>query len=191
MTAPRLAVLASGSGTILEAILQRGIIVTVVVADRPCRALSVAEAAGVEAVLLDRARFGGFSKSFDRAGYTAALTETLTTRGIGLVAMAGFGTITTGSLYEALPGRVLNTHPSLLPAFKGWHAVRDVLDAGVSETGCTVHVATESLDDGPILAQRVVPILPDDDEATLHERIKLVERELYPDVIAHMTGALS
>jgi phosphoribosylglycinamide formyltransferase-1 len=79
----------------------------------------------------------------------------------------------------------------LLPEFKGWHAVRATLEAGVGESGCTVHVATEALDDGPILAQRRVPVYPDDTEETLHERIKSVERTLYPDVIARVMASLA
>jgi phosphoribosylglycinamide formyltransferase-1 len=87
------------------------------------------------------------------------------------------------SLFDAFPGRVLNTHPALLPSFKGWHAVRDALAFGVKVTGCTVHIATEAVDDGPILAQQAVTVEPDDSEASLHERIKAVERTLYPDTI--------
>ena len=83
-------------------------------------------------------------------------------------------------MFDAYGGRVLNTHPSLLPAFPGAHAVRDALAFGVKVTGCTVHIATARMDDGPILAQEAVPVLPDDTEATLHERIKAVERRLYP-----------
>jgi phosphoribosylglycinamide formyltransferase-1 len=85
--------------------------------------------------------------------------------------------------FDAYEGRIVNTHPALLPAFKGWHAVREALAAGVKVTGCTVHVATLAVDDGPILAQEAVDVLPDDDEATLHERIKTVERRLYIDTI--------
>ena len=103
--------------------------------------------------------------------------------------MAGFGTVTTAAFHDVFPGRVLNTHPSLLPDFKGWHAVPQALAAGVAETGCTVHVATVELDDGPILAQRRVAVRPDDDETSLHERIKAVERELYPEVIRRVMAA--
>jgi phosphoribosylglycinamide formyltransferase 1 len=97
--------------------------------------------------------------------------------------MAGFGTVFAAPVFEAFPGRILNTHPALLPSFKGWHAVRAALEAGVKVTGCTVHVATLEVDDGPILAQEAVPVLPDDDETSLHERIKDVERRLYPATI--------
>lgn len=171
--------------------LAHGLEVTLVVADRQCRALEVAERAHVDAALVDRADFGGFRADFDRAAYTEALTTELRTHGVSLLAMAGFGTIVTSALHEAYPGRVLNTHPSLLPAFKGWHAVTQALESGVSETGCTVHVATLELDDGPILAQRRVAILAGDDESSLHERIKRVERELYPSVVDRVMAFMS
>jgi phosphoribosylglycinamide formyltransferase-1 len=176
----RIAVLASGSGTLLEAILADGIPVAVVVADRPCRALEVASAAGVEAVLVERGTFG---PTFDREAYSARVAALLRDRAVGLVVMAGFGTVLAAPMFDAFHGRILNTHPALLPAFRGWHAVRAALDAGVKVTGCTVHVATLAVDDGPILAQEAVPVLPGDDEARLHERIKVVERRLYPAVI--------
>ena len=182
-------VLVSGSGTLLEAMVAAGTPVALVASDRPCRGLDVATAAEIPTVLVDRRDFGGFSSAFDRDAYGRALAAAL--GDADLIAMAGFGTILSRSFHEAFPGRVLNTHPSLLPAFKGWHAVRDVLAAGVTETGCTVHVATEALDDGPVLAQVVVPIDPMDDEASLHERIKEVERALFPVVIRDVLDDLS
>lgn len=191
MSDVRLCVLVSGSGTILDAMVQADVSVDVVASDRPCRGLDVARGAGLDAVLVDRRDFGGFTAAFDRDAYSVALADALVARGIDLVAMAGFGTVLTGSFHRAFPGRVLNTHPSLLPAFKGWHAVAATLAAGVHETGCTVHVATEALDDGPILAQRRVPVLAEDDEASLHERIKTVERGLYPAVVASVMAALA
>ena len=190
MAQVRLCVLVSGSGTILEAMFDAGLSVGLVVSDRPCRAMHVASDAGVEAVLVDRALYGGFTKVFDRESYSVALRDVLVDRDIDLVAMAGFGTIITATFHSAFPGRVLNTHPSLLPAFKGWHAVRAALEAGVSETGCTVHIATVALDDGPILAQRRVAVLADDTEETLHERIKEVERRLYPLVVGRVMASL-
>ncbi len=171
--------------------LHAGVRVDLVVADRPCRGLEVAESAGVEALLLDRAHYGGFRADFDRDGFSAALAQLLRGHRITLVAMAGFGTVLSTPLHEAFSGRVLNTHPSLLPDFKGWHAVAQALEAGVSESGCTVHVATEALDDGPILAQRRVPVLEGDDEQRLHERIKAVERELYPQVVTRVMASLA
>jgi phosphoribosylglycinamide formyltransferase-1 len=181
----------SGSGTILEAMIEAGLTVTLVVSDRPCRGLDVARASGITALLVDREKFGGFGKSFDREAYSVELARLLSEDRIDLVAMAGFGTIVTGTFHVAFPGRVLNTHPSLLPAFKGWHAVAATLAAGVSESGCTVHVATLELDDGPILAQRRVEVFADDDETSLHERIKAVERSLYPEVIARVMASLA
>ena len=183
--------LVSGSGTILQAIIETGIDVALVCADRPCRGLEVAESAGVDALLLDRAAYGGFSASFDREAYSVDLASLLDAYRVDLVAMAGFGTIVTGAFHRRFPGRVLNTHPSLLPAFKGWHAVNQALEAAVSETGCTVHLATEVLDDGPILAQARVPVERTDTEDVLHERIKTVERELYPLVISRVMASLA
>jgi phosphoribosylglycinamide formyltransferase-1 len=185
----RLAVLASGTGTILEAIIARGIAVSLVVADRPCRALEVAVATQVPSRLVDRREFGGFGAGFDRTRYSLALAAELT--GVDLVAMAGFGTVVTGEFHDSFAGWVLNTHPSLLPAFPGWHAVADALAAGVAVTGCTVHIATRALDDGPILAQCEVEVRPGDTEDTLHERIKAVERDLYPHVIDRALVAIS
>jgi phosphoribosylglycinamide formyltransferase-1 len=185
------AVLVSGTGTILEALLANGVTVDVVGADRSCRALEVASRERVDAVLVDRRDHGGFSAGFDRQAYTDAMVKTLDDRDVDLVCMAGFGTILSGSFFERFGGRVLNTHPSLLPAFRGWHAVRDALAAGASQTGCTVHLATESLDDGPVLAQEVVAVLEGDDEASLHERIKAVERRLYPATIRRVRDAMA
>ena len=191
MASPRLAVLVSGSGTILESILADGIHVDVVLADRPCRGLELATAAGIPAALVNRSDFGGFSASFERENYSLAVIETLRHHDVSLIAMAGFGTVTSGAFHEAFPGVVPNTHPSLLPDFKGWHAVRDALAAGATVTGCTVHIATEKLDDGPILAQARVPVLSSDDENSLHERIKEVERDLYPAVVGRVMASLS
>jgi len=176
----RIAVLASGSGTLLEAILGDGIPVTLVVVDRPSRATEVASAHGVHAVVVQRSSFGA---DFDRAAYTREVVGVLREHGIDLVVMAGFGTVFAEPIHEAFPHRILNTHPALLPAFKGWHAVREALAMGVKVTGCTIHVATLEVDAGPILAQEAVPVLPGDDEASLHERIKAVERRLYPQTI--------
>ncbi|WP_420625486.1 phosphoribosylglycinamide formyltransferase [Candidatus Poriferisodalis sp.] len=202
----RLGVLVSGTGSILEALLGRGLPVGLVAADRACRGLRIAADAGIETVLVGRedrmvdvagpsggAGAGGESggsgrRQFDRCGYSCELAAVLAGRDVDVVAMAGFGTVLDGSFFEwgggRYRGRVLNTHPSLLPAHPGWHAVRDALAAGAAESGCTVHVAIPEVDAGPVLAQRVVPVLAGDDEATLHERIKTVERELYPATIA-------
>jgi phosphoribosylglycinamide formyltransferase-1 len=172
-------VLVSGSGTILQAMLDAGLPVSVVMADRECAALDRAQAAGIEARLVARKSFG---PAFDRDAYTTEVVEALRIAEVPLVAIAGFGTVMP-TAPAAFPDRILNTHPSLLPAFKGWHPVREALEMGVKVTGCTVHIVTEETDAGPILAQEPVRVLPDDTEETLHERIKEVERWLYPQTI--------
>ncbi|HVB93570.1 MAG TPA: phosphoribosylglycinamide formyltransferase [Acidimicrobiales bacterium] len=176
-------VLVSGRGTILEAVLAAGLPVSLVVADRPCLGLGIAERAGVASSLVDRAVYGGFGPGFDRLAFTRAVVEVLADHRIDVVVMAGFGTVLDQPIHTAFPGRILNTHPALLPDFPGWHAVEDALAAGVAETGNTVHVATLAMDAGPVLAQQSVPVFPDDTVATLHERIKAVERTLYPATI--------
>jgi phosphoribosylglycinamide formyltransferase-1 len=173
-------VLVSGQGSLLDAIIGADIVPAVVVSDRTCMAMENARRAGLPTELVERS---SFTADFDRAAYTSELVDALKRHDVELVVMAGFGTITSNELYEVYENRVLNTHPALLPAFKGWHAVRDALAAGVAETGCTVHIATLEVDSGPILAQESVPVLPGDDEAKLHERIKQVERRLYPATI--------
>ncbi len=176
----RLAVLVSGSGTLLEAILAEGIAVTLVLADRPCRGLEVAERAGVAAELVERTDFG---PGFDRTAYSDRVAKALKAHDVGLVALAGYMTILSPAVLAAFPGRVLNSHPALLPSFKGAHAVPDALAAGVKVTGCTVHVATLEVDSGPILAQEAVPVLDGDTVESLHDRIKEVEHRLYPETV--------
>jgi phosphoribosylglycinamide formyltransferase 1 len=179
----RLGVLASGSGTILQAFFDAQLPVAVLVVDRECAAIGRAEAAGVAVEVVERTSFG---PEFDRPAYTHRVVDALKRHEIDLVAMAGFGTILSEEIHDAFPGRIVNTHPALLPAFKGWHAVRDSLAAGVKVTGCTVHLATLEVDEGPILAQEAVPVLADDSEETLHERIKEVERRIYPQVVREL-----
>ena len=176
----RLAVLASGTGSILDAMVDAGLPVNLVVTDRPCLAVQRAAARGIRATIVGR---GSFGDDFDRDAYTRRLVEVLVAADIGLVAMAGFGTVLAQPAYDTFAGRILNTHPALLPAFPGWHAVEDALAHGVRVTGCTVHMATLEVDSGPILAQEAVPVLLDDDVESLHERIKTVERRLYPETI--------
>lgn len=180
----RIGVLASGSGTILAAMLERGDLpIVMVLVDRECGAVEVAQRHGVAIEIVPRS---DFSADFDRVAYTHRVVEALDRHDLDLIAMAGFGTIVETPIHDAYAGRMINTHPALLPSFKGWHAVRDALAFGVKVTGCTVHVVTLEVDDGPILAQEAVPVLASDTETTLHERIKAVERQLYPDVIARI-----
>jgi len=176
----RLAVLVSGTGSILEAISHSGIEISLVVADRECEAIQRALDRGLNVELIERSDFG---EKFDRVSYTNQLVRKLEVAEIELIAMAGFGTILEKPIYDAYAGKVLNTHPSLLPAFPGWNAVEEAIIAGVEETGCTIHQATLEVDSGPILAQETVPILEGDNTASLHERIKMIERKLYVNVI--------
>ena len=169
--------LVSGTGSILDAMIDAGVPVALVAADRPCRGLEIAAAAGIPTELVERDRFDA---GFDRDQYSARLAAALQGHDLDLVAMAGFGTVLTQPMQDAFGGRLLNTHPALLPSFKGWHAVRDALAYGVKVTGCTVHVAGLDVDTGLILAQEAVPVLPGDTEDSLQERIKTVERRLYP-----------
>lgn len=176
----RLAVLASGSGTLLDAMAAAGLPIDLVMVDRHCPVEGVAARHGLPCEVVERT---DFSADFDRDEFTDRVVDRLRHHDIDLVAMAGWGTILGPAAFAAFPGRIINTHPALLPSFPGWHAVRDAMAHGVKVTGCTVHVATEQVDAGPILAQEAVPILAEDDEASLHERIKEVERRLYVETI--------
>ena len=171
----RIGVLASGGGSNLEAILRADLPVVAVVVDRPCGATAVAEAAGVPFTIVPRRP--------DRLAFTHEVVDALGGHDVEVVVMAGFMTILDKPIFDAYDGRVLNTHPSLLPAFRGAHAVPEALAAGVKVTGCTVHIATLEVDCGPILAQEAVPVLEGDTVESLHERIKAVEHRLYPDTI--------
>jgi phosphoribosylglycinamide formyltransferase-1 len=176
-----LAVLVSGSGTNLQAILdaaQRGELaahVKLVVSNvAGVQALARAERAGVPTEVLPHKGFAS------REAYDEALVERLRKAGIELVALAGFMRIVTPRLLGAFPGRILNIHPSLLPAFPGMHAQRQALEHGAKVTGCTVHFVDEGCDTGAIVAQAAVPVLDDDDEASLTARILVEEHRLYP-----------
>lgn len=177
-----LAVLISGAGSIMEAMAKAGVPIDLVVADRRCPGLEKAGRLGLAALLLER---HDFSKEFDYTAYSQRLVGELQQRGITKVAMAGWMTVLAPLVFQpdAYAGRILNTHPSLLPRFAGAHAVRQALAAGATEVGCTIHVATAELDAGPIVAQRAVPVQPGDTEDGLQERIKQVERQLYPQIL--------
>lgn len=175
---PRIAVLSSGAGTNLQALLDDprvGPHVALVVSDREgAGALDRARAAGVEAVHLDP------KDHASREDYDLAVLERLREASIGAVCLAGFMRILTPPIVRAFEGRMLNIHPSLLPAFPGANAVRDALAWGVKVTGVTVHLVDEEVDHGPIVLQEAVPVLEGDDEATLHARIQEAEHRLYP-----------
>lgn len=176
----RLAILASGSGTLLDAMATSGLPIALVLVDRECGAEQVAESHNIAWARIERT---DFSAEFDRDAFTREVIQALQDAEIDLVAMAGWGTILGPAAFAAFPNRIINTHPALLPSFPGWHAVRDALAYGVKVTGCTVHLATEVVDDGPILAQEAVTVFDDDTEESLHERIKEVERRLYTETL--------
>ena len=183
-TAPaRLVVLASGTGSLLASLLRTargeypGRVVAVGV-DRDCPAVDVAKAADVPVFCVR------LSDHPDRGAWDVAITEATAAYQPDLIVSAGFMKILGPRFLSCFMGRVLNTHPALLPAFPGVRAVPATLEYGVKVTGCTVHLVDTGTDTGPVLAQAVVPVLDDDDEASLHERIKVVERRLLAEVIA-------
>lgn len=175
-----LAALVSGEGTNLEAMLDYGLPVKLVIADRPCKALFMAGRRGAECILMPRA----FGSRFDRAVYTKSLRAVLAHHRSEVIACAGFMTVLDALIFERFAGLMVNTHPSLLPKYPGAHAVHDAYAAGEWESGCTVHVMTALVDTGPILAQRRVPRVPGDTVESWHQRIKVAEHQLYPRTIA-------
>lgn len=183
----RLVVLVSGSGTNLQALLDAcadpayGAAVVAVGADRgDIEGLRRAEKAGLPAFVC------AVADHPSRADWDAALTAEVGAHAPDLVVLAGFMKIVGPAFLAAFGGRCVNTHPALLPAFPGAHGVRDALAYGVRVTGATVHLVDAGVDTGPIIAQAAVPVLDDDDEATLHERIKGVERDLFTEVIGRL-----
>lgn len=183
----RVAVLVSGTGTNLQALLDAcsvdgyGARVVVVGADRPhTLAIQRAQQVGVPTFVLAVSEFD------DRAAWDDALTDAVAEHSPDLVVLAGFMKLVGKAFMSRFTDRIVNTHPALSPAFPGMHSVRDALDYGVKVTGCTLFVVDEGIDTGPILAQRGVEVLAGDDEETLHERIKIVERQLLVDTVAGM-----
>ena len=185
----RLGVLASGRGSnfaaIVDAIENHGLPaeVVVVVSDRP------------DALALERARLHGIATTVvvprdypDRAAFDRAVVERLQAAGVQVVVLAGFMRLVTPVFLAAFPGRVLNIHPALLPAFPGLHAQRQAIEHGVKISGCTVHVVDEGVDSGPILMQRAVEVRDDDDEESLAARILVEEHKLYPEVIRRIAA---
>jgi phosphoribosylglycinamide formyltransferase-1 len=178
-------VLVSGSGTNLQALLDAGgqrlpnVEVVAVGADRAgIEGLARAERAGLPTFVVSVDDFD------DRAQWDAALRGAIGAHAPDLVVSAGFMKLFGASVLDAFA--IVNTHPALLPSFPGAHAVRDALAYGVTVTGCTVHFVDAGVDTGPVIAQRAVAIEPTDDETTLHERIKSVERDLLVDVVARL-----
>jgi phosphoribosylglycinamide formyltransferase 1 len=177
----RVAVLASGGGTNLQALLDDpavGPSVVLALSDRAdARALERARARSVEAVFVDPSAFG------DRASFDRAVLGILRERQIDIVALAGFMRILGPELVGAFRGRMLNVHPSLLPAFPGSEAVAAALAWGVRVTGVTVHVVDEEVDHGPVVFQEAIEVLPEDDWASLEARVHEVEHRLLPAAV--------
>jgi phosphoribosylglycinamide formyltransferase 1 len=180
----RVAILISGSGSNMVALAQS---MTGDHPGRPCLVLSndpqaggltKAQAMGIPTAVVDHRPFKG-----DRAAFEAALLKVLEDARPDLVALAGFMRVLTGDFVRRFEGRMLNIHPSLLPKYKGLHTHSRAIAAGDSEAGCTVHEVTAELDDGPILGQARVPILPADTPDSLAARILPLEHQLYPLVL--------
>ena len=183
----RVVVLASGTGSLLRSLLDAtsgdypARIVAVGV-DRDCPAVDIAASASLPSYAV-RLR-----DHPDREAWDAAIAEATAQQEPDLIVAAGFMKILGPHFLSRFMGRIINTHPALLPSFAGAHGVRDALAYGVKVTGCTVHLIDHGVDTGPILAQQAIEVRPDDDEASLHERIKVIERELLVSTLAGLTG---
>jgi phosphoribosylglycinamide formyltransferase-1 len=184
-------VLASGTGSLLSSLIDAAVgdypaRVVAVGVDRACRATEIAEAASVPTFTVRLADYPS------RDAWDAAITEATAAHSPDLIVSAGFMRILGPQFLSLFSGRIVNTHPALLPAFPGVHGVADALAYGVKVTGCTVHLVDAGTDTGPILAQQPVPVFDGDDEETLHERIKVTERRLLVDVVAAIaTGGVT
>jgi phosphoribosylglycinamide formyltransferase-1 len=182
-------VLISGSGSNLRALLDAAANplyparILAVGSDNPAAGLEHAELHGVPTFVVEPGRFAS------REAWADALLANIKHFEPDLVVLAGFMKILPPNFVQALSPNLINTHPSLLPEFKGAHAVRDALAAGATRTGVTIHVVDEGVDTGPHLAQGEVQIHPGETEAALHERIKVVERELLVDVVKQFAEA--
>lgn len=182
----RVVVLVSGTGTLLQALLDAAdsdypAEIVAVGADRAgTGGLRRAEQRGLPTFLVELAQYP------DRSSWDMALTEAVAAHQPDLVVTAGFMRLVGPAFLDRFGGRILNSHPALLPAFPGAHPVADALAHGVRMTGTTVHLVDAGMDTGPIVAQRAVEVLPDDTEPRLHERIKAVERRLLVDVVADL-----
>lgn len=189
---PRIAVLLSGRGSNMVALAEAArapgfpATLALVVSNRPqAEGLATAAALGFETLALPHGAYP------DRAAFDAALSAALRAHAIDLVVLAGFMRILTPGFIRDWEGRILNIHPSLLPKYPGLDTHARALAAGDSEAGCTVHVVTETLDDGPILAQARVPIRPGDTAETLAARVLEAEHRLYPVAVADFARRLA
>ena len=182
----RVAVLLSGTGSLCAALLEATddpgypAEVVVVGSDRAAEGLEHARRRGIPTFTC------ALADHPDRSAWDGALADAVAGYEPDFVVSAGFMKLVGPAMLAAFGGRLVNTHPALLPAFPGAHAVRDALAAGATVTGATVHLIDAGVDTGPVIAQREVAVRPDDDEARLHERIKEVERELLVETVAHL-----
>jgi phosphoribosylglycinamide formyltransferase-1 len=183
----RVAVLISGSGTNMVSLIEAGQkanaayeVVLVISNIETAAGLEKARALGVEAIALPHLEFGK-----DREGHERALQDALTKAQIEVVALAGYMRILTPYLVREWEGRMLNIHPSLLPLYPGLDTHARAIAAGDAEAGCTIHIVTEGMDEGPILGQARVPVLAGDTPEELAERVKKAEHTLYPEVLGH------
>jgi phosphoribosylglycinamide formyltransferase-1 len=189
-TAGRVVVLLSGAGSLFQALLDAArrpegprIKVRAAISDRAdAPGLERARAAGVPTAVVSPDDFP------DRPSWDAAVARAVDVFSPDLVVLAGFMRVLGAQYLARYGGRTITAHPALLPAFPGAHAVRDALDYGVRVTGCSLILVDAGTDTGPVVAQRAVEVLDGDDEASLHERIKVVEREMLVDVVARMLG---
>ena len=180
MTAKRIVVLISGRGSNMEALLEARLPATIaaVISNVPeARGLSIAQSHGVPTALVDHRSHSR------RSDFEAALAAEIDRHAPDLVVLAGFMRVLTEAFVTRYSGRLLNIHPSLLPAFTGLHTHRRALAAGVRIHGCTVHFVTPALDNGPIVIQAAVPVLPGDTEDTLAARILTEEHRIYPQAV--------
>lgn len=174
----KIVVLISGRGSNLKALLEAGLPVVAVISNQPeAGGLAIARAHGVETAVIDHRRYSG------RDAFDAALATAIDAFRPDLVVLAGFMRILTAGFVDRYAQRLINIHPSLLPAFTGLDTHRRALEAGVKLHGCTVHFVTAALDHGPIIAQAAVPVLAGDDEATLAARVLTQEHRVFPAAI--------
>ena len=189
-TAPlKIGVLVSGSGTNLQAIIDRiadgslNAEVALVVSSRPgVRGIERAQAAGLPVLVMEKSEYA------EPEAADAKIASALKEAGCEYVIMAGYMRMVRKPLLDAYPGRIVNLHPALLPSFKGAHAIQDAFDYGVKVTGVTVHFADDKYDCGPIIAQRALPVEEGWDVDTLEEHIHAIEHELYPEVVGWLAA---
>jgi phosphoribosylglycinamide formyltransferase-1 len=176
-------VLISGSGSNLLALLKAAehplfpAKIVAVGSDKPASGLAHADLYGVPTFVVEPAKFS------DKEAWAKKLEENISHYNPDLIVLAGFMKILPSSFVHTFSPRIINIHPSLLPSFPGAHAVRDALASGAKETGTTIHIVDEGVDTGPILGQQSLAVLPSDDESSLHERIKVLERKLLVETI--------